>query len=295
MTFRVVGDEGRGEPFVELLGATGADAEVRRALESRAGLFLVCGPIGSGRTTTLHAALRKLDLSGRTVLTIEDPVEQVVPEATQVEVNSLAGVTFATGLHAILRSDPDVVVVGELPDGETAQLAVRGARNALVLATIRAETAATGARRLLDLGVEPAVLSNTLVGVVAQRLVDAICAECREPHYATPDEIAELGLPPEEAGRRLLGRSPGCAACDGTGSRGRVGVFEVLPLVDEIRRLLAGGASAHEIEHAAVAAGMTTLRDGVTRLCLDGITNSAEVTSVAPHGTAAGGIRPFAG
>lgn len=282
--FRVVADESRDVPFFELLAATGADAEVRNALEQSTGLFLICGPTASARTTMLHAALGELDLASRNTLTIEDPVEHVVPEAGQVEVDPLGGVTFASGLHAILRSDPDVVVVGELADGETAQLATRGALDSLVLSSIRAETAAAGARRLLDLGVDPGELSTALVGVAAQRLVDGICVECREPHYATAEEIAELGLPSEEVGRRLLGRSRGCAACDGTGYRGRVGVFEVLPLTDEVRRLIAGGAPAHEIEHAGIAAGMTTLRDGVARLCLDGITTSAEVGRLAPRG-----------
>jgi type II secretory ATPase GspE/PulE/Tfp pilus assembly ATPase PilB-like protein len=281
-TFRVVDEAAPPEPFLELVVRTGAADTLQGALDLGSGLLVVCGPAGSGRTTTVRAALADLGCAHRAVMTIEDPVEQLIPGADQTEVDPSRGLTFASGLRAILRSDPDVVVVGELVDPSTASLAARAALDGrLVLTTLEAESTTAGVRRLLDLGLEPHSLAHALTGVVAQRLVARVCVECRESYYASAAELTELGLPPEELGRRLLGRGQGCNSCDGSGYAGQVAVFEVLPLSEPVRALVTLGATAAELEHSAVAAGMRTLFEDVVELCLEGVTTPAEVRRIA--------------
>lgn len=282
VTFRVVEGSRTRHSFLELVERTGAGQALQDALDRRSGLVVVCGPAGSGRTTTLHAALAELTGGDRVVLTIEDSVEQLVHGADQTEIDLRRGLTFASGLRTILRSDPDVVVVGELLDPLTARLATRAAlAGRLVLTTLDAESAAAGVRRLLDLGLEPGSLALALAGVVAQRLVLGVCVDCRFSYYASAAELSELGRPPEELGRRLLGRGHGCAACSGTGFSSDVGVFEVLPLSEQVRTLVSVGASASEIEEAGVAAGMRTLLEDAVELCLEGVTRPAEVRHAA--------------
>ncbi len=262
------------------LTQTGEEA-LRRAIAQPSGLVLVCGSAGNGCSTTLYAALRELNTPERALATIEDPVEQVIPGADQVGVDPVTGLTYESGLHAILLSDPDVVLVGELADAETAVGAVRAAVSGrLVLSRLAVRSPAAAPERLFDLGAERGPVTATLSCVVAQRLVRRICPDCREPYYASADELAELGRSSEEAGRRLLARGSGCVACGGTGFRGRVAIFEVLSVSDEIRSLLASGATTGEIEHAAVAAGMQTFRDEGVRLVLEGITTVSELQRV---------------
>ena len=280
-TFRVVEDGRTETSLAELFGGT-APALSTEAL-GRPGLFVIGGPAGSGRTTTLYAALHEL-VGSAAVLTIEDPVECLVPGADQTEVDPRTGLTYAAGLHAILRSDPDAVAVGELLDPETARLATRAAlAGQHVLSTLEAEGAAGTVRRLLDLEVEHEALATALTGVVAQRLLRRFCLDCREAYYATAEELVALGLGVEEGGRRLLGRGQGCDSCDGTGHSGLVAVFEVLPLDDDVRAAVAARATAAEIEKAAVAAGMQTLRESAVRLCLEGVTTAAEARRVPSH------------
>jgi type II secretory ATPase GspE/PulE/Tfp pilus assembly ATPase PilB-like protein len=277
-TFRVVEGDGTVSSLSELLGGTAA-ALTTEAL-GRPGLFVIGGPAGSGRTTTLYAALQEI-VGSAAVLTIEDPVERLVPGADQTEVDPRVGLTYSAGLHTILRSDPDAVAVGELLDPETVRLAARAAlAGQRVLSTLEAEGVAGTVRRLLDLGVESEALARALTGVVSQRLLRRFCLDCREAYYATADELVALGLGVEEGGRRLLGRGHGCVTCDGTGYRGHVAVFEVLPLDDEVRAVVAAGATAEQIEKAAVAAGMQTLRESAVRLCLEGVTTAAEARRV---------------
>jgi len=214
--------------------------------------------------------------------TIEDPVEHLAPGVDQTEVDPVAGRTYSSGLHAILRSDPDVILVGEIRENDTAQLAVRAAlTGCLVLSALRVESAAAAAQRLMNIGVEPGLVGATLTCVIAQRLVRRICPDCRESCYATAAELAELERAPGEVGRRLLARGRGCAACGGTGYRGRVAIFEVLTVTEEIRELVTRRASTAEIQHAAIASGMRTLREDGIRLCLEGITTAAELQRVA--------------
>ncbi len=254
---------------------------VRKAVHQPSGAIVVGGPTGSGTTTTLYAALRELNAPERTLATIDDPVGFLLPGIDQIEVDTHAGLGFAQGLRAILGSDPDVVLVGELRDQETARTAFQAAMaGRLVLSAVHAQSAAVAVRRVADLDVEPGLLAATLTCVVAQRLVRRVCPDCRETYYATEDELVELGQPTGEAGPRLLARGRGCTACGQTGFRGRAGLFEILPLTDEICALVAKRASATEIQRAAVATGMHTLRDEGIRLALEGVTTAAEVQRV---------------
>jgi type IV pilus assembly protein PilB len=258
-----------------------ADASLREALRASSGVVVVAGLAVSGRTTTLYAALREVATPERVVATIEDPVEELVAGAGQVEVDAAAGMTVAGGLRALLRSDSDVVLVGDLRDAETAQVAFRGARaERSVLLALESSDAASAVARLSSLGVDAQLLASTLSCVVAQSLVRRVCTDCRETYYASAEEIESLGRPEEEAGRRLLARGRGCASCGGTGYRGWKAVFESLPLTEDIRMLLARGAGADELRDAAVAAGMSTVRDEVVGLCLDGVTTPSEARLV---------------
>lgn len=260
-----------------------ADAEetARNALQEPAGVFLVCGPTRSGVTTTLYAALEALNTSDRVLMTIEDPVERMTDGVDQVQVDEGKGLTFARGLRSILRTDPDVLLVGELSDGETAEVAFQAAQAGhLVLSSVHAPTAAAAVVRLAEMGLDPERVGAMLTCVIAQRLVRRICADCRETYYATEAELAGLDLPSDDGKPRLLARGRGCPSCDHTGFRGRGGIFEVLPLTEEIRGLIVERASTKKIQRAAVSAGMRTLRSDGIRLCLEGVTTAAEVRRV---------------
>ncbi|HEX2346746.1 MAG TPA: ATPase, T2SS/T4P/T4SS family [Gaiellaceae bacterium] len=256
-------------------------ASVRDALARPSGAFVVCGPVGSGTTTTLYAALRVLNTPDRVVATIEDPIDHNLLGVDQVQVDVTSGATLADGLRTLLASDFDAVLIGEIRDRETAEVAFAGAlAGRHVLSALRAPGAAAAIRRLLELGLEPSSVCDALTCVVAQRLVRRVCLDCRETHYATESELAELGLPLEGNGPRLLARGRGCKLCDGTGFRGRAGIFEVMSVTDEIRALVADDASAKKLQRAALAGGMRTLREDGVRLCLEGVTTSAELQRV---------------
>ena len=267
--------------LAELGLAADTDASVREALTRPSGAFLVCGPVGSGTTTTLYAALGTLDTPDRAVATIEDPIARELPGVDQMQVDAMSGVTLADGLRTLLATDFDAVLVGEIRDRDTAEAAFAGAlAGRHVLSALRAPSAASAIRRLLDLGLESSALCDALTCVVAQRLVRRICPDCRETYYATQSELAELGQPLEDTGPRLLARGRGCRSCDGTGFRGRVGIFEVLRVTDEISALVADDASTKKLHRAALAGGMRALREDGVRLCLEGVTTSAELQRV---------------
>jgi type IV pilus assembly protein PilB len=266
----------------ELGLGSGAEAVVREALRTPCGAVVVCGPVVSGRTTTLYALIHELIAPTRAVATIEAPIHRLEPGTSQVEANAAGGVSFASGLRAVLDSDPDVVLVGDLVDEETTRVAFRAARtDRLVLSAFEAPTASSAVVGLAELGVETYLLSSTLSCVVAQHLVRRVCGDCRETYYASAEEIAKLGRPDEESGRRLLARGRGCASCSGTGYRGYAAVFEILPLSERVRSLIAEGAATSTIRDAAVEDGMVTLRDGAVGLCLDGVTTASEILQVA--------------
>jgi type IV pilus assembly protein PilB len=281
ITLRVLNQASAPRSLAELDLAPETEEAIRSAISQPFGAVITCGPTGSGKTTTLYSALHELNTPDRTLMTIEDPVEYLTAGIDQIEVNPRAGLTFARGLRTILRSDPDVILVGEIRDEETAQIAIRAAMTGhLVCSTLHSQNAASAVRRLTDMDVEPGLLAATLTCLVAQRLARRVCVDCKEPYTATKADLVALGRPNERAGRRLLTRGAGCPACGGTGYKGRIALFEVLTFTEELRELIAGGASTVELQRAAVASGMRTLFDDGARLCLDGVTTVAEVRRV---------------
>jgi type IV pilus assembly protein PilB len=252
---------------------------LHKAISQPYGSVVVVGPTGSGKTTTLYGCVQELNREDVTCMTIEDPVEYRAEGLDQIEVNIRAGLTFASGLRTILRSDPDIILVGEIRDEETAQIAFRAAMTGhLVLTTLHAQTAAAAIQRLLDIHVDPGVISTSINCFVAQRLARRLCQDCAEPYTADPAELASIGVPPEY-GELQLFRATGCPDCGGSGYRGRVGLFEVLPMTDAISRLI--GAPTREIEAQAVRQGMFTMRDDGIRLSMAGMTTLDEVRRVA--------------
>ena len=255
------------------------------------GLILVTGPTGSGKTTTLYAALRTIATPEVNVVTIEDPIEIVVDTFNQVSVQPKIGVTFAEALRHVLRQDPDIVMIGEVRDGETAEIALQAALTGhMVLATLHTNDAATAVTRLLELGVDPFILASTLVGVIAQRLVRTVCSTCRVETFLTPDQMTLLGLDVHEM--QAQGQDPqlmvafgeGCAQCRGTGLLGRTGVFEVLEVDDKIRKLAIGKASAKEITKQARHDGLLTMREAAIKKLAKGQTSFEEVIRVTAEG-----------
>jgi type IV pilus assembly protein PilB len=267
------------EPNLAQLGMTPSARELfERAIRQPYGAVVVCGPTGSGKTTTLYTALHMLNDPGRVLMTIEDPVEYQIPGVNQVEITPKSGLTFARGLRTILRSDPDVLLVGEIRDEETARIAMQaGMTGHLVLTTVHAHNAAGSIARLKDMGVEPGLLASSVNCIVAQRLARRLCTDCRESYWPSDEELTQLGLL-EQKGKVFLLRPKGCGRCGNTGYRGRVALYEVLPVTREIRALLE--SSTDEIHHAAVQAGMTTLHQDGVRLCLEGVSSLEEVRRV---------------
>ncbi len=241
--------------------------------------MLAVGPTGSGKTTTLYAALDVLNEQERVLMTIEDPVEYQMPGVNQVEVNFKSGLTFARGLRTILRSDPDVLLVGEIRDEETARIAIQAAMTGhLVLTTLHTHNAASSIARLADMGAEPSLLATSINCIVAQRLARRLCQNCRETYEPNDMELAELGI--VDSGRdTVLYRAVGCPTCGGTGYAGRVALYEVMPVQGRMRRLIETG-STDEIFAEAVAEGMTTLREDGLRLAVAGLSSLDEVRRV---------------
>ena len=263
------------------LDALGMPAPTRDAVDASIqmphGIFLVTGPTGSGKTTTLYSALMRLDRRTRNILTVEDPVEYELDGVGQTQVNPRIEMTFARALRAILRQDPDVVMIGEIRDLETAQIAVQASLTGhLVLATLHTNDAPGAVTRLLDMGIEPYLLASTLNGVLAQRLVRKLCAECRAPYEPDESERALFGADRPER----LYRAVGCGACNFTGYRGRTGIYELMTVDDEMRRLVHDTAAERELRDHAVAAGMARLRDDGLRWVREGATSLDEVLRV---------------
>jgi type IV pilus assembly protein PilB len=256
-----------------------AEAVFTRALKQPYGAVLTVGPTGSGKTTTLYAALEFLNDEERSLTTIEDPVEYQIPGITQVEVNARAGLTFASGLRTMLRSDPDVVLIGEVRDEETARIAIQAAMTGhLVLTTLHAHNAASSIARLRDMGVEQSLIATSVNCIVAQRLARRLCMHCREAYVPTRAEQIADGidgvLDPDE----VLYRARGCAECADTGYSGRVAIYEVMPITGRLRHLIE--ASTEEIFAAAVEEGMITLREDGIRLVRSGVSSLEEIHRV---------------
>ncbi len=247
------------------------------------GLLLVTGPTGSGKTTTLYAALNRISSIERNVITIEDPVEYQIKYINQVQVNLKTGVTFANGLRAILRQDPDVVMVGEIRDTETASIAIQAALTGhLVFSTLHTNDAAGAVARLLDMGAEPFLVASSLIGVVAQRLVRKICAHCKAPFTPTPDLIKSLNLDKLMNGKKesRLVKGAGCQQCRNTGYSGRLGIYEILPIDEAIRNLVVAKSSSATIRNQAIQAGFAGLRLHGLAAALKGLTTLEEVLRV---------------
>jgi len=245
------------------------------------GMIIVTGPTGSGKTTTLYTSLARINTPERNVVSVEDPVEYQIPRVNQVQVNVRAGLTFATGLRSILRQDPDVVLIGEIRDRETAEIAIQASMTGhLVLSTLHTNDSAGAVTRLGDMGIEGFLITSSVIGVLAQRLVRVVCLHCKEAYIPPAAALRRLELDPAQEKSVKLYRGRGCDFCRGTGYRGRTGAFELMVMSDRLRSLVLAGASTDEIRAAAQAEGMRTLRqDGVEKV-LAGVTTIEELLRV---------------
>lgn len=242
------------------------------------GIILVTGPTGSGKTTTLYSTLNELASPEKNIITIEDPIEMVMEQFNQVGVQSAIGVTFGNTLRTILRQDPDIIMVGEIRDKETAENSVQAALTGhLVLSTLHTNDAPSSITRLLDIGIPPFLLSSTIIGVIAQRLVRKICSACKEDRVLTDDERSHLQLPKKTF---TVARGKGCTECRGTGYKGRAGVFEVMEMTDKIAQLINENASLLHLQKAVRAEGLFTIKQCATRKMLEGITTFEEVVNI---------------
>ncbi|WP_234120313.1 GspE/PulE family protein [Clostridium hydrogenum] len=262
----------------------GMDEESMKKLEniikSPYGIILATGPTGSGKSTTLYAVLNELNDERRNIVTVEDPVEYMIDGINQVNVNVKAGLTFASGLRSILRQDPDIIMIGEMRDSETAEIAVRAAITGhLVLSTIHTNDAASSIMRLFDMGIQPYLVANSISGIIAQRLVKAICPECKEEYEAKAYEKEILGA--EESEKVTLYRGRGCPKCNGTGYLGRTGVYEIMEITREMREKIVENPDIDFIEKQAIKNGMNTIRKSCERLVYSGKTTIDELVKIA--------------
>jgi len=258
----------------------GMDQVIRRSH----GIVLVTGPTGSGKTTTLYAALSRINTPDLNILTVEDPVEYQIRGISQMAINPKIGLSFAAGLRSFLRQDPDVIMVGEIRDRETAEIAIQASLTGhLVFSTVHTNDAASAITRLVDMGVEPFLVASSLMAVMAQRLVRRVCQQCREAYRPTAEELKEVGLTPDDVGRAgnpTVYRAKGCETCGGSGYRGRTGIYELLMVDDDIRQLTLKNVDSTSIKRSGVRKGMRTLLDDGARKVLAGETTLAEVLSV---------------
>lgn len=264
------------------LGFTQENLEVfDQLIKNPHGIILICGPTGSGKTTTLYTALAELNKPKTNIVTVEDPVEYHLEGVNQVQVNTKAGLTFASGLRSILRQDPDIILIGEIRDAETAQIAVRSAITGhLVFSTIHTNDAVSAVARLVDMGIEPYLLASSMVGVIAQRLVKRICNNCKTAYRPDHQELLMLKLREPQP----LHKGAGCQACNFTGYSKRIAIHEIVPINKDIRELITRGASVDQLRAAAARYGMVSLRDNCARLVLEGITTTEELIRVAYSG-----------
>lgn len=275
-------DKEAGYLTPESIGLMGKNLEkYQRAIHCHSGVILIAGPTGSGKSSTMNTMISQLNTEEVNLVTLEDPVEYNIDGVNQVQINEKKGMNFANGLRAILRQDPDIIAVGEIRDGETAQICMRSAITGhVVLSTIHTNDAVGTIERLEDIGVEPYLVATALRGVVSQRLVRRICPKCRESYEAGEEEVQILGLNPQE--KHTFYRGKGCADCFDTGYRGRIGVFEILEINHKLQRLIAERADRDAIERELKTgnSGFATLRENAIELVEQGITTAEEVQRV---------------
>ena len=258
------------------LGLSPEDLEKFDAiLKNPHGIILVTGPTGSGKSTTLYTALSALNSDEVNIITVEDPVEANIDGVNQVQVNNRADLTFANSLRSILRQDPDIIMIGEIRDSETAEIAVRASITGhLVVSTLHTNSTANSISRLVDMGVEPYLISDSLVGIIAQRLVRRLCT-CKKPKTASEEEMRELGVPAEEP--VTIYEPCGCKLCDNTGYLGRVGIYEIMTITPKLKSMITSGTTADEIKEQAIQEGMHTLKAAAAASVLSGTTSYAEM------------------
>ena len=275
-------DHRKGVPPLEDLGFSAAALEQLRAfLRHQHGMLLVVGPTGSGKTTTLCAALAAVRSERTNIITIEDPVEYQIPGVNQTQINAKIDLTFASALRSILRQDPDVVLVGEIRDHDTAQIAMQAALTGhLVLSTLHTDDAPSCVTRLTDIGIEPYVSASALVGVIAQRLVRRLCADCKCPYTPETEALRAMSVTEAEAATVTFYRAVGCDQCNETGYRGRVGIYEIMPVTDELRRQIALKGNEALLRDAALAAGMLSLGEDGLQKVKAGVTTPQELLRV---------------
>ncbi len=268
--------------------ALGFDAEQEKVfdniLSNPHGIILVTGPTGSGKSTTLYTSLSELNTEDVNIITVEDPVEANINGINQVQVNNKADMTFAAALRSILRQDPDIIMIGEIRDGETAGIAVQAAITGhLVVSTLHTNSAASTITRLIDMGIESYIAGDAVVGVIAQRLVRRLCTTCKQPRLVEDEERVQLGVPADEEDV-IIYEPQGCPLCNDTGYSGRIGVYEMMPVSRELQAVIASGATADVIEKQALKEGMLTLKMGAAKHVLDGITSISEMNKIV-HST----------
>ncbi len=275
-------DKSSGNLDRDSIGLQGDDMKkYEKLIKVKNGVILIVGPTGSGKSTTMYAMINDLNTREVNLVTLEDPVEYNVDGVNQVQINEKTGMTFAKGLRAILRQDPDIVCIGEIRDGETAEIAMRAAITGhVVLSTIHTSDALGTVERLIDMGVEPYLVASAVKGVLSQRLVRKVCPECKQPYHPSEEEQQSLGL--EYDPERVFYKGKGCPHCFDTGYRGRTAVFEIFPLTIDVRRMVAKGAGREAIEHMLTdpARGFVSLKDSAIKLVEDGVTTTDEVLRV---------------
>jgi general secretion pathway protein E len=269
---------------VRELSQAGFSEEILRILDDLIarsyGILIVTGPTGSGKSTTLYGCLTKLNKPDINILTVEDPVEQRIHGVGQVQVNAKIGLTFAAGLRSFLRQDPDIIMVGEIRDLETAELAINSSLTGhLVLSTIHANDAAGAFPRMMDIGCEPCLIATSILGVLAQRLVRVLCPHCKTPHIPSDFDLQTLGITRQQAAQANICKPQGCDHCGQKGYIGRTVIAEILPVTDDIRSMIMQRKDGNSIKRQAVQNGMKTFRDHGVQKVMAGITTIEELVS----------------